>query len=337
MKLSKPSLLFESKHLDHAGGGTHSRQIIYLLSEFFTVYCEKNIFNESEKYNEDIPKFNVCEQDIQNPDIYVTVDHSGKVKPKGKINIVISFYPSNKKPKGFDYAICANDFVKRAIDQKWGMKSLIIPPFRNPKLYKIGEKNNSCIAIGNFFLDSDGFSKNQHLLIDWYIKNKATLNLIEFKLFGFPNNPNYVDFCKRLIKNHPDITIHTDAPRTQIRDSLAKSKYLLHAHGYGRKKSDQVEHFGIIAVESLLSGTLPIVHQSGGCSEIAGTKSFKEFSDINRIIEENISSEHELRSLGKAYSFEEIRALIPKVVDQLSTTPIKQNNIFRRIFKYDNN
>ncbi len=59
MKLSKPSLLFESKHLDHAGGGTHSRQIIYLLSEFFTVYCEKDVFNESEKYNEDIPKFNV--------------------------------------------------------------------------------------------------------------------------------------------------------------------------------------------------------------------------------------------------------------------------------------
>jgi hypothetical protein len=43
MKLSKPSLLFESKHLDHAGGGTHSRQIIYLLSEFFTVYCEKDV------------------------------------------------------------------------------------------------------------------------------------------------------------------------------------------------------------------------------------------------------------------------------------------------------
>lgn len=235
MKNSKPSLLFETKHLDYAGGGTHSRQIIFLLSEYFTVYCKEDIFHISEKYNEDIPSFNLSNNQIFNPDIYITVDHSGKVKPKGKINLVISFYPSNSKPKGFDFAICANEFVKNAIYKKWGMKSFIIPPFRNHQLYEPKDKDNSCITIGNFFLDKDGFCKNQHLLINWYIKNKKELNLSRFELFGFPNNPDYVDLCKELAKDHQDILIQTDAPRTQIRESLAKSKYLLHAHGYGRK------------------------------------------------------------------------------------------------------
>ena len=55
---------------------------------------------------------------------------------------------------------------------------------------------------------------------------------------------------------------------------------MLHAIGYGRTDPAQTEHFGLVAVEALLSGVQPIVHRSGGCKDIPGVLTYDRFDEI---------------------------------------------------------
>ena len=87
----------------------------------------------------------------------------------------------------------------------------------------------------------------------------------------------------------------------QVAKQYPSAKFLIHANGYGRSDPAQTEHFGIVAIEAMLSGVQPIVHNSGGCREIEGVWTWDNWDDLTHLIQ-RATNPVQLREFGKAYN-----------------------------------
>lgn len=88
---------------------------------------------------------------------------------------------------------------------------------------------------------------------------KLTDKKIQFLIIGIKQSPDVLREILKLIKKNgvaDRVKVITDMPRDELQNILRTSKVLLHpAHG---------EHFGVSIAESMASGCVPVVHNSGG-------------------------------------------------------------------------
>lgn len=325
-------IVIDNRHMDYSGGGEHVRMIISLLSNFGDIYVIKNpnfysgnnfsstnINTTPKRYN-----YNFI------PDLFVYIDYRGHVSPIGRVNAQICFYGIDKKVSNYDYALCINDFVARSVSKNWAnVCPIVIPPYYDHTLYRIGVKEKRLINIGNFFIESDGHSKNQHLLIDWFLGSGLSEDGWVFDFFGFKNNDDYFNSLIRKVGKCNSINLYPNAAREDMLSSLSSSRFLIHAMGLGRTKPEQTEHFGLVAVESLLSGCRPIVHLSGGCPEIKGTLHYSELNQIRSLIDSDCAPPEEIRDFGLLFSYQNSILAASKFIEQIKLDLIfKSKNKF---------
>ncbi len=316
------SLLISNYHCDFSGGGHHTIQLLFLLSSHFDIYSENNIEYYNDNYWKELGyDFKVQKfTDGFTPEIHLLSGHRQWISPKGKYNIQLCFFPVEKKYDGWNNFIACNDFVEQHIKLKIPSANVYkIPIYFENNSFFSNEKKRNIITIGNYFEEQDGHSKNQHLIIDWFKKNKTFLSLDKLILHGFSNDQNYINKLLTLCDSREDIILSVGASRSQVLSDLASSYYLLHANGFNRTLPEQTEHFGMVAVEALLSGTLPIVHNSGGCKDILGVQPYNSFSEINLIIQNNIiPNQKKLSDLGKVFSKQNSLSAIDKLVTDIN-------------------
>jgi glycosyltransferase involved in cell wall biosynthesis len=275
----KPSLLITNDHRDITGGGTHVMMLLHILRDHFDLYTDKDI----DYYSRDNTPWKLSLGEMQQanvsvvPDIHLYASYGGWVAPQGKKNIQIVYFPQDKNIAGWNNFFVLNEFVAKACQQAWNVEASIVPPYFNESAYYISEKKNTVINIGQYFYEQDGHSKNQHLIIEWF-KNQNTAN--KLICHGIINNAQYYDQLCKMAGDDPRIVIKGNSTQEEIRQDLAEAKYMIHAIGYNRTAPAQVEHFGFVAVEALLSGCQPIVHNSGGCKDIPGVITYTEFNEI---------------------------------------------------------
>lgn len=315
-------IVIQTNHIDFTGGGKYSVQLATSFSEFGNVYFKGNFFNDSKLIGQNI---NIKKYDNSfEPDIFIAISHFGGIQPIGKINIHVCMFPltSSIHPqmedtfKLYDYAICLNEFVEEEQKQKWGLDSFIINPYVDDDVFESGDKEDIILNVGNYFYLPQEYnnSKNQHLVIDWFIKN----NLYKkYKLImtGSIITPHYYDgLLKKTKKSYFDyqknklivkdynIEILNNVPFNRLVELYSKSKYLVHAMGFNSRNNYATEHFGIVAIEAMASGCQPIVHNSGGCKDIDGVRVWNDFNDIIPLMKE--TEPKQLQELAKRYSFE---------------------------------
>lgn len=274
-----PSLLISNNHEDYTGGGTYVMMILNILKKHYTIYTDKNV----QYYTAQNTPWKLNSDEIQLapssfvPDVHLYADYWGWTQPRGKLNIQIMYYPQPKKIDGWNKFFALNDFCKDVIDTLYSTNSHIITPYFDSSQYYLKEKTNTLINIGQYFVDLDGHSKNQHLIAEWFKSQSNFDNLI---FHGKLTNQAYYNQVVNASKDDPRIIVKYSRSQAEIREDLAKSKYMIHAIGLGRTNPAQTEHFGLVAVEALLSGCQPIVHNSGGCKDITGVLSYDNLSDI---------------------------------------------------------
>jgi glycosyltransferase involved in cell wall biosynthesis len=335
-------IVIDNRHVDYSGGGEHVRMIIALFSNFGQIFVvqkpefyHKNNFVSTDIYSKPLKyRYNFI------PDLFIYIDYRGYVQPIGRINAQICFYGIEKNTSSYQYALCINDFVANSVDQHWpGVIPVVIPPFFDPDMYKVGRKEKRLINIGNFFIESDGHSKNQHLLIDWFLNSGLPEDGWIFDFYGFNNNEKFFNQIKLKVNHLESVNLYPNANRVDMLDALSRSRFMIHAMGLGRSKAEQTEHFGLVAVEALLSGCRPIVHQSGGCPEIQGTLTYSSLSQVQSLINSDEMKPFEIRDFGLKYSFENSLLTALKFFDSIkgklsSDEPyLLVNNIYR-IVKY---
>ena len=286
--MTKPTLLVSSDHCDKTGGGTYVMMILNILKKHYAIFVQGNAYYYSD--SETPWKLNANEVNFYDnsfvPDLHLYASYRGWIEPKGKKNVQVVFYPIEKEISGWNQVISLNNYVIEPCRSKWNVKADIVEPYFEFDKFYSNDKEEVLINIGNYFFENDGHSKNQHLVISWF---KSQAKLQKLICHGMVVNPLYFDELLRLTKDDSRIILKQNCTQEEIRNDLSKSKYMLHAIGYGRTDPAQTEHFGLVAVEALLSGVQPVVHRSGGCKDIPGVMTYDRFDEIQ--LPESIDAE----------------------------------------------
>ncbi len=182
---------------------------------------------------------------------------------------------SRSKLKRFSDVVCNSQFTKKFIDQEYGVESKVIYPPVNVKDLKPGEKQNLILSVGRF--TQAVHAKKQHLLVEVFKKMSETkLKGWQLILVGgtLKEDEKYINSIKKLIKDYP-IRVETNISFSQLKDYYSKAKIFWHAAGFGEDEDrhpERMEHFGIVAVEAMAAGCVPVVIDRGGLPEIVTNK-----------------------------------------------------------------
>lgn len=324
------TVVLETFHNDYSGGGRYCLQLAYALSKYFDVYMSRFDSNDSILTG---MEFNI--RQYRNdfvPDLFIAASHWGNIEPKGKLNACVCYFPleqARESLRKYDFAISICDYADRYQKTMWGLPSIVINPYIRMDDFHIAAKDNLIVCVGNYFHEEDGHSKNQHLVLKWFVEN-GLFKDYELIFTGFVGNRQFYDYLVRKSGRYPNVRVLSSVSFRELADLYSRAKYLVHAIGYRRKLPHQTEHFGYVAVEAMASGCQPIVHNSGGCKDIEGVRIWNDFEEIlGRMTDPDPFM---LRELSKKYSFEvvlenQIRKLSSLVDDRTTFSPRQQQGI----------
>lgn len=291
-------ILVYSGHWGVAGGGeNHTAGIVSLLKDYYdvTVMLEPDKMQWTEK----IPEFfgwnlsgvKIIPYDpnmVEAYDQFINVNHGMLLPPLARRNMVLCFFPQNRwNTNGYDTVLTNSFFTKQQIVERWKRNeadiSVIYPPIDVTQFYSAEEKKKQIMTIGRFFEVPDGNNKNHLFMIDQFKKLEDPD--LKFVIVGSVQHPEYYQRCLDAAASDPRIEIVSDIPRQALLDLYAESDIYWHATGYGNDLPSSKEHFGMVAVEAMASGTIPLVHNSGGMPE-TGAQTWDEPEQLLELTKE---------------------------------------------------
>lgn len=285
------TIVLNTTHLGSVGGGENylMRLAIALddISDFSVVHNWPKEFEQNNGFYRSFKQYD----GFSKPDVYLYCSHFYAGAPIGKRNFMVSFFPKQSlRPAGvWDGCISICDYTAKYVKSYWSLSSDVIYPCIEPSLYSVGKKSRKIISIGHFFEEADGHSKNQHVLIDIY-RNDPRLQNYELVLIGSANagDEKYINKLRSLAQGiNCRIEINRDG--AFVRKELSTASHLVSLNGYGRTDPSQVEHWGLLYLEAIASGVVPIGHKSGGYAEIDGIVAWERPEEIGKLITSNVS------------------------------------------------
>jgi glycosyltransferase involved in cell wall biosynthesis len=299
---SRRKVVIETTHNDYCGGGKYTMQLGFALSRHCDVYLANFDANDPLICGMDYP-ISPYQNDFI-PDLFIASSHGGHINPKGRLNGHVCYFPkvaARESASRYNFAISICAFSDRQQKAVWGLPSFIINPYIPMDKFHIGAKEELILNVGNFFREPDGHSKNQDLVLDWFLKNRL-YERFRIVFTGFIGHQSFYNELAEKAAPYPNIEILTAIPFERLRDLYAQARFLIHANGFMRSSPEQTEHFGYIAVEAMASGCQPIVHNSGGCSEIEGVRVWDSFDDLLPLM--GPTEPEKLRESARRYSYE---------------------------------
>jgi glycosyltransferase involved in cell wall biosynthesis len=299
------NIVVHNAHDDDGGGGYYSRPLIEALSRFGTVQ------------NRDEWHLGMN----GNPDLFVCINHTGIVPPIGNKNLRVCYCPLSVikvNTDGYDGAISLGDWIDQQQALKWGLRSWVIYPSIDLDAFRPLPKRKLIINAGGYFYDK-GHSKNQLAVIKWFGDERLWEQGWELVCMGAVHKSAewYWNACSALGKATPNVMVYRNIPHgEQLYKLFGEAQFLVHANGLTGHYPDEVEHFGIVAIEALASGCQPVAHDSGGCRYIPGTRTWRTWDDIKRLMEVPFSQES-LRERALRYSFDNMRTAVGDMLLEL--------------------
>lgn len=289
-------ILVHNEHADNGGGGYYSLPLIRAFSEYGNVITDEQSYSGT-------------------PDLFLCFSHVGLVNPVGKKNLRVCYYPMKVNIAGYDGAICLGDWIQHEQDRIWGLRSWVVYPSIELDSFKILPKRNLILNIGTFFYDK-AHSKNQHAVLKWFLDEVQGYEIVFMGGFH-PRAKWYYDAVVDLAQGHNNVKVMGYVPHgDEFYRILGEAKFLVHANGLTGNFRDEVEHFGIVAIEALASGCMPIVHNSGGCRYIPGVRIWRDFMDIVPLMNVPYTPES-LREKTYLYSYDRMVYSVSKMLKEI--------------------
>jgi len=206
---------------------------------------------------------------IRNFDVFINISHGRILPPICRRNILVVMFPQHKDwdVSGYDTIISISEYTAKWVKRYWGRDSdVVYPPLPVQAMTTTEvQKYPQIISVGRFFRVPGGNNKGHEVLI------KSFQNLFledwKLKLVGSIQDRAYYNEMRALAGDDQRIEFVHDLSREQYMDEMRRSQFLWAATGYQSLAPSSKEHFGIIAVEAMASGTVPIVNNSGGTPE----------------------------------------------------------------------
>lgn len=257
------------------------------------------------------PRLRLREFDV----IFVVSDGSVPFVPFGK-SILLFMSPFVKvggkslanqiKLKFIRKIVCFSEYTQKYIDAEFGVKSNLIYPAVEVSPIKV-LKENIILSVGRFITTLH--QKKQESLIEAFIEIEQQLPKWQLILVGGTElgSERFVQTLRKKARGHR-IAIKTDISASGLSRLYAQAKIYWHAAGFGadlRQNPQKAEHFGISIVEAMGNGTVPIVFNAGGPTEIVTPQSgrvwnsLKELKELTQELAHNNQKREEIAGASK--------------------------------------
>jgi glycosyltransferase involved in cell wall biosynthesis len=173
----------------------------------------------------------------------------------------------------YDLLLSNSHFTQRWVAKRYGRASELLYPPVQVGQFAPSPKQHRIISVGRFFVD--GHTKKQLEMIQLFRRLcDRGLTGWEYHLAGGTHHDSrsarYYEECGAAAVGYP-ITLHPDAPLSELVELYAGSTLYWNATGYGEdqdREPDRFEHFGMTTVEAMASGCIPLSYARAGQPEV---------------------------------------------------------------------
>lgn len=173
----------------------------------------------------------------------------------------------------YERVIAISDYAAGAITRRWGIASDVLHPGVDTSFFSMGSaRAESILSVGRFA--SYGNQKQHAHLIEMFRRVHARNPGWTLVLAGSVEDSapcrRYLAELREQAADLP-VDFRVDVSLSALRDLYSSTCLYWHATGLGVnpiRDPDRVEQFGIVLVEAMASGVIPIAYNAGGVSEI---------------------------------------------------------------------
>lgn len=164
--------------------------------------------------------------------------------------------------------ICNSSFTKRFIDQEFGVDSQVVYPPVAVDAFKPGKKKNLILSVARFSQAMQ--AKKQEILIQAFKKLAAKGWQLVLAGGLRSTDRRYFENLEKQAAGLP-VELLANVSFVKLQQLYGQAKIFWHAAGFGESEAqhpEKMEHFGIVVVEAMAAGCVPVVIGKGGIPEI---------------------------------------------------------------------
>lgn len=234
----------------------------------------------------------------------------------------------------YDLLVSNSGFTRYHLKQMYGKDSMILnPPLIFPLLDRnqLADKENIILAVGRLIPDK----KIMEMIAAYRRVAQESEIPYDFVIIGNRNHSEDT-FYNRIVEaaNEPNapghVEVHSDVAYEQLLEWYKKAKIFWHAKGYGvtDEHPRDMEHFGMVTVEAMSQGCIPVVIGKAGQLEIMtgalAKLTWQTPDELVAITMELIRDENRIRALqnvviseAEKYGYENFSFKARQIIDVL--------------------
>lgn len=174
----------------------------------------------------------------------------------------------------YDLITPISEYVQKWLNIYWGKRGEILYPPVDVDVYDpTRPKRNVILNVGRFF---SGSHNKKHVVMIEAFKRLFDKGLRGWELHMVGGvapgkiHAEYLAGVRKKAEGYP-ISIHADAPFSELKELYEEASIYWHASGFGENENRnpiRFEHFGITTVEGMAAGCVPVVIAKAGQLEI---------------------------------------------------------------------
>ena len=169
----------------------------------------------------------------------------------------------------YDSFLCYSEFARGWIAQRLGAEAEVLPPPVDPPARPPpARRERRILAVGRFFRGAH--AKRHDVLIEAFRELRADGWELHLAGTAGEDDAPWIEHLHELAAGLA-VEFHVDAPRAELLELYGTSALFWHATGFGVREDrhpERLEHFGIVTVEAMMHGAVPLVVPVGGQAEI---------------------------------------------------------------------